>query len=362
MSDNRSRKKRKSNASYVLEILLCLIALTAIIFAMLFLVRSHNLEDRVNELQDRIDIYEDPADPYIPTSRAEAMILDQKDENYAVAYNEGRYKLLNDMKQTLLDSDSVLKTFQKFYPDDLIIYYEGDYLFYPISQQLRHHTYDNSLFNSLDNGRIAYVSSDVSTETWIDVSKFQGKVKWSEVAKDGIDGTMIRIGYRGYSKGDIMMDDTFEDNIEGALKNDLQAGVYFLSQAISEEEAVEEAEYVIEILQDYEITGPVALDIELVGGDDGRGNALSMEERTRYSIAFLERIKKADYDPLIYGNLKSFLIMLDLEKLEDYPKWFASYDDEPYWPYEMDYWQYTEKGRVDGIDGDVDLNIKFIKE
>ena len=87
-----------------------------------------------------------------------------------------------------------------------------------------------------------------------------------------------------------------------------------------------------------------------------------MEERTRYSIAFLERIKKADYDPLIYGNLKSFLIMLDLEKLEDYPKWFASYDDEPYWPYEMDYWQYTEKGRVDGIDGDVDLNIKFIKE
>ena len=247
MSDNRSRKKRKSNASYVLEILLCLIALTAIIFAMLFLVRSHNLEDRVNELQDRIDIYEDPADPYIPTSRAEAMILDQKDENYAVAYNEGRYKLLNDMKQTLLDSDSVLKTFQKFYPDDLIIYYEGDYLFYPISQQLRHHTYDNSLFNSLDNGRIAYVSSDVSTETWIDVSKFQGKVKWSEVAKDGIDGTMIRIGYRGYSKGDIMMDDTFEDNIEGALKNDLQAGVYFLSQAISEEEAVEEAEYVIEI-------------------------------------------------------------------------------------------------------------------
>ncbi len=360
MSDNKSRSRRRGNATYVLEILLCLIALTAIIFAMLFLIRFHLLQDTAAELQARLDVYEDPSDPYVKASELAARTEGIREELYASAYNEGRDSALNELKYNLTDTDSVIKAMMPFYPDDLILYYEGEYLFVPIANDLRHNTYDLSLFNRMDNGRMSYVSSDVSTETWIDVSKFQGRIDWDGVASDGIDGVIMRLGYRGYSKGDIMPDDTFEYNMKGATRNGLKVGVYFLSQAISEDEAVEEAEYVIEKLQDYDVDGPVAIDIELVGGDDGRGNALSNAERTRYTVAFLERIKKAEYDTLIYGNMKSFLIMLDIADLEDYPKWFAYYDDQPYWPYEMDYWQYTEKGRVDGIDGDVDLNIRFL--
>jgi GH25 family lysozyme M1 (1,4-beta-N-acetylmuramidase) len=85
-----------------------------------------------------------------------------------------------------------------------------------------------------------------------------------------------------------------------------------------------------------------------------------MSERTQYAITFLETIKDAGYDVCIYGNLKTFLLMLDMQQLEDYSKWFAGYTDTPYFPYEMDMWQYTDTGRVDGIPGNVDINIRFL--
>lgn len=357
----RRRRKRKSNGSYILEIFLCLIAITGIIFAILFLVRYHSVSEKVEELEARIQRYEDPEDPYVPASEASSQIESSRTDIYNEAYAEGRNSVLGELKNDMLGSDSILKTVAAFYPDDIIILYEGKYLFFPIIEDLMKNPYERDSYSRLDSGRIIYTDTGVNTETWIDVSKFQGKILWDEVASDGIDGAMLRLGYRGYSVGEIMTDDTYEDNIEGALENDLKVGIYFLSQAVSDEEALEEAEYVIDELRSYDITGPVAIDIELVGGDDGRGNALSVAERTRYSITFLEAIREAGYEPMIYGNLKSYLVMLDLEQLEAYPKWFAYYDDYPYWPYDMDMWQYTEKGSVSGIKGDVDLNIRFVE-
>ncbi len=86
---------------------------------------------------------------------------------------------------------------------------------------------------------------------------------------------------------------------------------------------------------------------------------MTKEERTEYCIAFCEMIKQAGYTPMIYGNLKTFMLMLDMEKLEDYDKWFAYYDTELYFPYNVRVWQYTDTGVVDGIDTDVDINISF---
>ena len=156
-----------------------------------------------------------------------------------------------------------------------------------------------------------------------------------------------------------MEDETFEDNIKGALSNGISVGVYFFTQALSVKEAEEEARFVLDTIEPYRIDCPVILDVEIVLNQNARTRDLSREERTQYCIAFCEMIKEAGYRPMIYGNLRTFFLLLDLEQLEDYDKWFAFYGDKPYYPYDFKVWQYTESGNVSGIEGEVDLNISF---
>ena len=361
ISVKKRKKKKNKNAVYIMEILLCIIALSAITVSMILVVKYRQLNLRADALQAKVDVYEDPDDPYLSRSTADEMISAERDIAYIEGSDAGRADVLASIKEELIESDSSIETLKNYYPDDLIVVHNNEILFFPILDSITHHTYDRSLFATGDDGRITYNESGVDTESWIDVSRFQEKIDWSRVADDHIDAAIIRVGYRGYSKGDIMDDDTFEYNIKGALDHGLKAGVYFLTQATSDSEATEEAEYVLDMISDYDISGPVVLDVELVGGDDGRGNRLAVEERTKYAKTFLDTVREAGYETCIYGNLKTFLIMLDLEELEDYSKWFAGYTDVPYYPYSMDMWQYTDTGRVDGISGNVDINIRFIK-
>ncbi len=344
-----------------MEIVLCVIALVAITFSMIMLVKYYQLQQRAEDLQAEVDIYTDPEDPYLSRSAADSMIAAAVDNAFTEGKSAGEIELLSDIKSTLMDTDNSMETLKEYFPEELIVVDHDEVIFFPILDSLEHHPFADGDFTSGSDGRIEYTGNICSTETWIDVSKFQEKINWSKVSKAGIDAAIVRVGYRGYSKGDIIDDDTFEDNIEGALDHGLKAGVYFLTQATSNEEAAEEAEYVLDQIDGYDIQGPVVLDVELVGGDDGRGNALSMSERTEYAITFLDKVRDAGYDVCIYGNLKTFLLMLDMQQLEDYSKWFAGYTDTPYFPYEMDMWQYTDTGRVDGISGNVDINIRFLR-
>jgi GH25 family lysozyme M1 (1,4-beta-N-acetylmuramidase) len=191
------------------------------------------------------------------------------------------------------------------------------------------------------------------------VSRYQGEINWEKVAADDVEYAFVRLGIRGYTEGEILEDDTFVDNIEGALDNDIEVGVYFFTQATSVEEAEEEAQYVLDMIEPYDVTYPVVLDVEAVSNSKARTADLTAEERTEYAIAFCEKIRGAGYTPMIYGNLKSFMLMLDLEQLEDYDKWFACYTDDFYYPYAFKIWQYSDEGSVDGITGNVDLNISF---
>ena len=134
-------------------------------------------------------------------------------------------------------------------------------------------------------------------------------------------------------------------------------GIYFYTQALTEEEAVEEAEFVLELIEDYEITYPVVLDLEEVADDSARTSEMTKEEYTKAAIAFCETIRKAGYTPMIYGNLKTFMIMLDMEQIEAYDKWFAYYDTTVYFPYDFTIWQYSSNGSVKGIGGNVDMNV-----
>lgn len=211
------------------------------------------------------------------------------------------------------------------------------------------------------DGRIVYIDDSVKYYTGIDVSTFQGDIDWDAVADDGIDFAIIRIGFRGYgSAGSMHEDDTARKNIEGALDAGLKVGVYFFSQAINTDEAVAEAELVLEIIKDYNITYPVVFDWENEPGIGMRTDDLSDTVLTDCAVAFCEKVKTAGYTPAVYFNLNFGYLRYDLSRIKDYVFWYAQHEGEqPDFYYNYSIWQYSDSGSVDGINGNVDMNISF---
>jgi GH25 family lysozyme M1 (1,4-beta-N-acetylmuramidase) len=215
---------------------------------------------------------------------------------------------------------------------------------------------------ALKNGRYEYAPDGITTSTiGIDVSYHNGTIDWAAVAADGIDFAMIRLGYRGYEEGIIKPDPKFEENIAGAVAAGLDVGVYFYSQAIDTDEALEEAEYVIDMLAPYPITYPVALDIEITEAEDVRANELSGAVLTEVTTVFCERIREEGLRPMVYANKRMAYLKLDMRKICKYDFWYAEYtaDTPPTFDYDFRIWQYATDGRVAGIDNDVDMNICF---
>lgn len=206
------------------------------------------------------------------------------------------------------------------------------------------------------NGNPHYTGEAYETARGIDVSEHQHGIEWDKVAEAGIDFAYVRLGYRGYTEGGIFEDPYFESNVEGALKNGLDVGVYFFSQAISVEEALEEAEFVLERIEKYNITLPVVFDWEKIEGD-GRANSLDPAILNDCAIAFCEAVKTAGYEPAVYFNRYLGYYAYDLSKLTDYKFWLAVPGDFPDFYYETDIWQYTFTAEIPGIAEPTDLNL-----
>lgn len=203
-----------------------------------------------------------------------------------------------------------------------------------------------------DGKKVSYVGTDIS--------KYQDYVDFVKLKKAGIEFVMLRVGARGYGTGQIMMDDYFQDNIKRATDAGLEVGVYFFSQAITEDEAVEEANVVLESIKDYAITYPVAFDMEYIDNDTARIDDLTRDEKTKIAKKFLETIKNAGYIPMVYGDKEWLIKQVDLSKLNDYDIWLAQPGDLPDYPYKFSMWQYSHTATIDGIAGYADLNISFI--
>ncbi len=207
-------------------------------------------------------------------------------------------------------------------------------------------------------GRVSYNDSTVSAYTGIDVSVFQGEIDWNAVKNDGIDFVMLRVGYRGYgTKGIIGEDANFKKNYEGAKEAGLKVGAYFFSQALNEKEAAEEANFVLDTVKDYPLDYPIAFDWEFVRNDEARTNGMSSESITACAKSFCEVIAQAGYTPLIYFNRETGYFSYDLTLVKDIGFWLAEYYDTPSFYYNYKMWQYSESGSVDGINGEVDMNI-----
>lgn len=236
----------------------------------------------------------------------------------------------------------------------------GERLLVPVRKDMALHDYKSENFKRETNGTLAYYEGGKKlTLTGIDVSKWQGDIKWEKVKAAGVDYAMIRLGYRGTAEaGNCALDPYYKQNIEGALAAGLQVGVYYFTQAITVEEAIEEANIVIENLRGYDITFPVVFDTEQAS--DARANKLPNSVRTACAKAFCDTILAAGYTPVIYAGTNWSILNLNMEELQGYDFWYAYYGNELYFPYEFTMWQYTQNGRIDGVSGDVDLNVSFV--
>lgn len=352
-------REKKDRITYIVIIVMGLVVITALIFS--FFVGSMYVKER--------DIATEAKNLQIEEAKQEAEIaLEQQQKKYTqeevdVLLDEKEEETKNEMKDliiSLLESNnSSLYMLRYLFQEKLVFTDEGKFYFVDILDSLKKHNYSTDNFVS-DNGELKYIENgEAISHKGIDVSKYQGNIDWQEVSEDGVEFAIIRLGVRGYESGKIVLDDYFDQNMKEANEAGILTGVYFFTQAVSEEEAIEEADFVIEHLQEYDVTAPVVFDVEKIEESDGRMNGLTQQERTDITIAFCEKIKEAGYVPMIYGNIKCFGKLLDLTRLEDYQKWFAFYDEYLYYPYSVDMWQYSEMGKVNGIKGNVDINISF---
>ena len=221
-------------------------------------------------------------------------------------------------------------------------------------------TYDNDNFVTGGDGfKYYYEDAELCSYVGIDVSSHNKDIDWEEVAESGVDFAMIRIGGRGYgADGVVYVDDNFRKNLREAKKAGLWVGAYFFSQATNEKEALEEAQFCLDMLEGEELDYPLAFDWEIVAAEGGtRCDNVSPEALTDAARAFCDKVKEGGYTPSIYSGSKIIYYKLNMAKLSDIDIWYASYNDNPDLFYNYTIWQYSQTGRVDGIEGEVDLNI-----
>ena len=263
------------------------------------------------------------------------------------------------------------------YPDDLVFTDGSRFTFVPINKSLQMSDVMEELFVRDDNTGFLYYTDASGNKTsymGIDVSSHQGSVDWNKVKASGVDFAVIRCGIRGYASGKIVEDAQFKDNLLGAANADIPTAVYFYTQAINTDEAVEEAQFVLSLLSPFSVKGPVVLDVESASSDE-RIKDLTSTERTDIIIAFCDAIKQAGYTPMIYADSRFYTLRMEIERLEEYDKWYANYNSltrDPsasmwsfnsplVFPYKYRMWQYSNTGRVNGVEGNVDLNVLFEK-
>ena len=357
----RKKRRNRSTVKVIFAMLGCLVLLVAVMYGGLTLIDKH-----MNREQEDIPAMADGLEGDAVDAVSDAVVYSQEEldekiaEAVSAAQNERADKVLEGIRASLSEGTTTVETLRPYYPDDIVVVSGGKFHFVPINRELKLNNYEVTNLNILENGEFQYLTDgQVTSHKGIVVSSHQGNIDWNLVAQDGVEFAIIRVGYRGYgSEGRLVVDEKFENNIKGATAAGIKVGVYFFSQAINEAELLEEANLVLEQIAPYKIECPVVYDVEKTSAQ-GRMNAISVEERTQLTKLFCQTIADAGYRPMIYHNTEMGALLINIAELEDYDKWYASYSDQMFYPYDYKIWQYSDKGKIQGISTDVDLNICF---
>ena len=351
--ERRRTIRRKNQMNSLVFVVACIAAFAVLLAGAIALYMWVNKEDQASHEAVNLENQQ--------VSETVRMYTQEEMEAHAALLAEAeKQKLLDQLAEELNSGNTMVQTLRSLYDDHIVVASSGKYHFVPITDAYKKHNYRTE--NIVISGKeLSYVENGQQiSHKGIDVSKYNGTIDWSKVAADGVEFAFIRVGIRGYgAEGRLVADEGFEINIENALKNGIKVGVYFFTQATTEDEAREEAAFVADLIAPYKIQCPVVVDVEKIDDSEARMNKISAEERTKMVKIFCQEIEKAGYHSMIYFNMEMAAVMLDLAQLEEYDKWFAYYNKDIYYPYEFKVWQYSDKGTVDGIDGQVDMNISF---
>lgn len=337
-----------------------------------FLENSHNFTS------DELDFWKDVKDE--DNSLTKKVL--PKDDNEEEKNTAGRKKVVkedakesDDEEKTSEDADSEeeaedskdKEAVSPLKPEDVkrdnhisITDANGDTKYYEILSAVKKNDYDFEQYLTNKDGILEYKDNMRTAVLGIDLSRFNGDIDWTSVKASGVTFAMLRLGSRGYGTGEITLDDRFVDYAQNAALNNINIGAYFYSQAITEAEAVEEANYIVGAVAGFNVKYPIAIDIEKVKTDAARTDNLTVKERTNFVKLFCETVKNYGYKPVIYADMEMLVTGLDLEELDSYDIWLSDANVPTSFPYDFSMWQYTQKGRVNGITGDVDLDMSFI--
>jgi len=242
----------------------------------------------------------------------------------------------------------------------LVINRDGSEEWVLITPYLPKNDYDYTNLVSQSGRMTYYTDSRVTSYLGVSIDKYDDYVDFGLLRDDGIDYVMVRVGVRGYGTGTITLDEYYTDNISRANQAGLDVGLYFSSQAITVEEATEEAVALIAVAQENKITYPLAIDIGFILNDTSRIEDLTKAEKTEIIRTFADTIKEAGFNCVIHAD-KEFLIKeIDLSKFSDVDIWLDNNGDLPDYPYAFTMWEYASNGTVDGLNGPADMSISFI--
>ena len=200
-------------------------------------------------------------------------------------------------------------------------------------------------------------SLNTGTVMGIDISKHNGNIDWNAVKNSGVQYVILRCGYRGSASGVLVEDQKFKKNIQGATAAGLKVGIYFFSQAVNEVEAVEEASMTLSLIKNYRITYPVYIDVESA---NGRADGISKAARTSVINAFCQTIRNSGYTPGLYANKNWLTEKINTGALGGCKIWLAQYVAAPTYGGRYEMWQYSSRGSIAGIKGNVDLNVSYM--
>ena len=353
----RKKSRKRGHGVMVFVIALLTIAVLVAVGAAVYLIFFTNFDQ--NSVSDDKPIYTQAQ--FDEELHAAKVAADQRvNDAFDSGFEEGRRTTLTALMENLIATGSSITSLRPFYPDKVIVVSQGQFNFVDINKDLKLTELDPTCFYTNVDGIMEYsVDGQVLSYKGIDVSSYQGDINWESVAADGVDFAIIRTTLRGYGTGRLVEDETFDDNIQGAMAAGIHVGAYVFSQAINEEEVIEEAQSAIDKLSPYVTGVPIVIDVERISGGDGRMDDLTPAERTDLILKFCEVVSNAGYKPYIYYNTEMSILYVDIARLEGIPKWYASYSSDFFYPYDIDILQYSATGRVAGISGDVDMDICF---
>ena len=360
-----SEKDRKNpnriRAAYLINIIFLSILVLLISACALFLfLRLRQTTERIDAMNRELAADSATDKTLYSDEQVEAI----REETAASASAEERRALLQEIQFSLESGESTTQMLRKLFPENFVVRNGEKYYFYPIQPNVRTSYFETDDFAIGGDGRAFYKGSlsGVTTENGIDVSEKNGEIDWPAVAGDGISFAFIRLGGRG-ADGTPALDTMFEQNLLGAHDAGLSTGVYYQMSAISVEEARADARFIIDALADKRdlLTGPVAVTVTQPAADS-RAAGQSRNAWTNHVTAFAEELRAEGLETVIYGNAVSFSMIVDISKLEDCDRWIADHSGSLYFPYRFLYWQYAPNGTVQGIEGDVHMDLKVMKD